>query len=93
MTAKRMAKKTNKTIAKGTANYIKYMIAYSLMAAAGAFVVSQFSAFGIELPLNTIAIGAIAYFAVGTFVLHRKLTIGRVIKLGRGLGILPKKLF
>ena len=93
MTAKSIAKKTTRKTAKGAASYVKYMAAYAAMAALGAFIVSQLAAFGIELPLHKAAIGAIAYFAVGTLVLHRKLSVGRVIKLGRGLGVLPKKLF
>ena len=92
-TAKRTARKAGRRVVKGTASYVKYMAAYAVMAAIGAAIIAALAEYGIELPLDALAVSAIAYFAVGSLVMHRKITVGRIIKLGRGLGILPRKMF
>ena len=84
--AKKTARKGGRAVVKGTANYVKYMVAYAIMAAIGGAILAFLASYGIELPLDKVAVSAIVYFAVGTIVLHRRLSVGRVIKLGRGLG-------
>lgn len=89
--AKKTARKAGRTAVRGTVSYVKYMAAYAVMAAFGGFVLATLASYGIELPVDAVAVSAIAYFAVGTLVLHRRLSAGRLIKLGRGLGVIPRK--
>lgn len=92
-TAKKTARRRAKGVARGTATYVKYMVAYAVMAAIGGAILTFLAGYGIELPLDKVAVSAIAYFLVGTLVMHRRFTVGRAIKLGRGLGVIPRKMW
>lgn len=77
---------STKTAIKSTARYAKRsakgLVAYYACVTVGAFVIAQVTTnLGITVPLSRYAMGAIAFFVVGTLVFRRKVSIGRVARL------------
>lgn len=86
-TAKQAVKKGTRQAVKGGVAWAKWAVGYAVMAAVGGWILATLSGFGIELPFEAAAVGAVAYLAAGTVFLHKRLTPRRVMKAAGKVGL------
>lgn len=85
-TAKKAVRKTTRKVVKGSVNYAKGMVVKGAICWALAAVIGFLPTIGIEVPsmfmgADTVAVAA--FIIAGFVCFGRRLTVGRVIALGR----------